>query len=983
MPEHCPHHLHHDKTDDRVSEPPTFWRSLEEHAATPQFLERLHREFPDSASVWNDEPSRRRFMKLMGASIALAGLNGCFRKPTEKIVPYVNPPEAVVPGEPWYFATALALEGFARGALVRSNDGRPTKVEGNFDHPASLGATDVFMQASILQLYDPDRSRIITHNSDPSSWEAFTLELVRSLNENGGEGLRILSGPSSSPTLARQRQALLKRYPSARWHVHNPLDAGNVHRGARMALGSEVDTLYAFDQAKVILSLDADFLGGGPSSVCDARQFIEGRRVRINDGRTQMNRLYVIESSPSITGAMADHRVRLRPGAIRAAAMEILHALQGSAPQSSQLPWLTHIVEDLRASHGASAVIAGRWQSPEVHAIAHTLNSMLENVGKTVSYIDPVIEPLADDATLAALVNDMSAGKVRMLMILGCNPAYDAPVDLAFAASLQKVPLRIHHGLFDDETAAQCQWHIPANHELEQWSDLRSCDGTASIVQPLIAPLYNGRSAHQLLSMLLGEPDKSDYELVRETWKAQGKTTDFETTWRNALNKGIIDGTTAAVKTMSAASPSIPDEATPSVSFEIAFRPDPCIWDGSFANNGWLQELPKPLTKLTWDNVILISPADARKLNLESGRLVELSCDGNAARGPVLILPGHPDNCVTVHLGFGRTRCGTVGTEVGFSAYALRTMANPWVASNAKLTPVDSSHDLAITQRHQNMEGRELIIVRSRQEYLDKPRKPRSLPLSLYSEPNYSTPGTHRWGMSIDNNACTGCNACVIACVAENNIPVVGREQVSWGREMHWLRIDAYYTGEPGSPEGPYFEPVPCMHCEYAPCELVCPVGATTHSAEGINEMTYNRCVGTRYCSNNCPYKVRHFNFLQYSDTTSDSLKLGRNPEVTVRSRGVMEKCNYCIQRINMARIKAKKHDANGEPDRAIETIKAIQTACQQACPTHAISFGDINLAAVEVVKWKAEPGDYSMLEELNTRPRTTYLPRLTNQHVS
>jgi MoCo/4Fe-4S cofactor protein with predicted Tat translocation signal len=1016
----CPHH--HEEANDAaeaVAQKPRYWRSIDEWTGTPEFETMLHREFPHAASEWKDEPSRRAFLKVMGASAALVGLTGCFQKPREKIVPYVDPPEDVVPGIPLFFATSLSLNGYGRGGLIRSNEGRPTKVEGNPDHPASLGATDAYMQAAVLQMYDPDRSQTVVHAGDVSAWDPFLLMLntERETMAGLGDKLRVLSGSFTSPTLARQKKAFLAKYPGARWHQYDPVSLDNCRQGAKLAFGEEVEPVYSFDKAKIILSLDSDFLLTHPAAVRYAADFAAARRVRINSGQTSMNRLYVIEGSPSITGAMADHRDRIRPSQIEGVVRQLLdHVKEVSAATqpSSQIACFDILVRDLLASKGQSLIIVGESQPPIVHALVHALNDALGNVGKTVIYADPISVTSSDADSIKALADDMSAGNVDTLIILGSNPVYDAPADLKFADAITKVRLRIHAGAYEDETGFLCHWHLPLTHEFEQWSDIRAFDGSGAIVQPLIAPLYAGKSFHQVVNYLMGELDQSDYEVVRETWRSHPAfSANFEMAWRVALSKGVIAGSAATAKSVSlkadaiAAAPPTSQPAGSAGTVEVIFRADPTIWDGAFSNNGWMQELPKPLTKLTWDNAVLLSPATASRLDVENNKLVELALGDRTVKGSVLILPDHPDEAATIHLGYGRTRSGRVGDGAGFSAYALRTSEMMWQGPGLEVRPQDDDYELAITQHHQNMAGRDLIKIYPIDQYLKESAEPepKVVPLTLYNSPtNYDDPdhkGNHKWGMSIDNSACTGCNACVIACVAENNIAVVGREQVIKGREMHWIRIDAYYTGTAEAPDGPYFEPVPCMQCENAPCELVCPVEATVHSAEGLNDMVYNRCVGTRYCSNNCPYKVRHFNFLLYSDLTTESLMLGRNPNVTVRTRGVMEKCTYCVQRLNAGRITSKKLIAQAatpaedqgafvNPNRdmdalykaAQKAITDIKTACQQACPTNAIVFGDLNIKDTTnnpVVALKAEPGDYSLLEELNTRPRTTYLPRLMN----
>jgi Fe-S-cluster-containing dehydrogenase component len=736
-----------------------------------------------------------------------------------------------------------------------------------------------------------------------------------------------------------------------------------------------VDTRYHFENADVVVALDADFLGCGPGRVRYARDFVDQRRVR--GGRTTMNRLYVVESTPTLTGAMADHRLLAQPSEIGSAARDLYRAVTGAA---GQRPWIAAAARDLQAHRGRCVVVAGEPQPPLVHALAHAMNDALGNVGGTVVYTEPVeaspdligASPADQTGSLRELVADMAAGKVRCLVILGGNPVFTAPVDLKFTDALAKVELRVHLGLYDDETAAWCHWHIPAAHFLESWGDARAYDGTITIQQPLIAPLYGGRTAHELLAVMAGQSGVSDHDIVRQYWKEHGLADDD--LWHAALHDGVVRGT--AARPVEVNPRKIGDnglEVSRSEGLEIIFRPDPTIGDGAFANNGWLQELPKPFTKLTWDNAALVSPATAANLGLASEDVIELKYRGRSVAAPVWVLPGQADNCVTVHLGYGRTRVGRVGTGTGFNAYALRCADAPWHDAGLTILKTARRWPLAATHHHHLMEGRHPVRAGTLAEYKADPAFAQRLVEeppegSLY--PGYPYTG-HAWGMAIDVNACIGCNACVVACQSENNIPIVGKGQVIRGREMHWIRIDLYYDGALENPAA-YHQPVPCMHCENAPCELVCPVAATVHSSEGLNEMVYNRCVGTRYCSNNCPYKVRRFNFLQYVDDKTPSLKLQRNPDVTVRMRGVMEKCTYCIQRINAARITAEKEN------RALRDGE-ITPACAQACPTQAIVFGDLNDPRSRVRQWKAETLNYGLLTQLNTRPRTTYLAKLRN----
>ena len=877
-----------------------------------------------------DEASRRRFLTLMGASMAMAS-TACTKQPKETIVPYVRQPEHVIPGKPLFFATAMCQAGLATGVLVESHLGRPTKIEGNPDHPASLGATNAFMQASVLSLYDPDRSTTITRNGAISTWGAFL--------QAKPANVRILTGTVTSPTLAAQLQDL----SHARWHQWEPCGRHAARAGSLAAFGSYWNTLYNFDRAERILSLDADFLEPSmPGHLRYANDFAISRR--------KGHRLYMAESSPSITGGMADHRFRMRACDVEAFAFSLWNGEQAA------------ILRDLEQHRSSSIVIAGEFQSATVHALAHALNARLDNVGSTVLYTDPIeASPVDEVASLADLVRDMRAGAVDALLILGGNPVYDAPADLGFADALKNVKWTAHLGQYANETAAHCVWHIPEAHYLEAWSDARAWDGSASIIQPLIEPLYQGRSAHDVLNAFNSEPLRTARQTVQDYWKTQHPGADFDDFWRTSLHNGIVANTSKSIKRPPA--PQVPQPSTHEArGLEITFRPDPTIGDGVFSNNAWLQELPKPVNKMTWDNAVWISPATAQRLKLAAGDNVELTSGPNKIQAPCLIQPGQADESLAIHFGYGRTHSGRVSDGVGFNAYALRlSTALSHQTSGIGISLVSKGYQFAHTQHMETMAGRDPVRM-------GVPAKPPEQP-SLF--PIWPYP-KHKWGMSIDLNACTGCNACMVACQSENNIAVVGKAQVALGRHMNWLRIDRYFEGPDENPRM-YFQPVPCMHCEEAPCELVCPVAATVHSEEGLNEMVYNRCVGTRYCSNNCPYKVRRFNFFLYSDWQTESLKGVRNPDVTVRSRGVMEKCTYCVQRIERVKI-----DAQEQGDRPLRPDEIV-TACQQACPTRAITFGDLNNPASAVARQKQSPRSYALLEELGTKPRTTYLTRLRN----
>ncbi len=974
---------------------PRYWRSLEEVAETDAFQKLLEDEFPSQASEWNDPLGRRRFLKLMGASLALAGVSSCTRQPAETIVPFARTVEATVPGRPLYFATAASLGGFATGVLVESHMGRPTKIEGNPRHPASLGASDAITQASILGLYDPDRSQVTTQAGQISSWLSFVAVLRREIEAqrlSRGAGLRILTETVTSPTLADQLNGLLEDFPAARWHQYEPTARDSAFEGSQLAFGEVVNTVYHFDRAAVVVSLDGDFLGQGPAKLRYTRDFIEKRGS--GAAGEAMNRLYVAEGAPSITGAMADHRLRLKVGQVEGFARSLARALgvAGQTPEHEAASgrwdsWIAPLVGDLQDHRGSAIIYPGDEQPPIVHALAQAMNRALGAEGRTVTWTEAVeARPENQFESLAELAREMEAGQVEVLLILGGNPVFDAPAELGFAEQLDKVGFRTHLSLYEDETSELCHWHVPQAHYLESWSDARAYDGTATIVQPLIAPLYGGKTAHELLAAAAGGAERSAHSLVREFWRSKTSTEDFELFWKNALHEGVVEGTSSAAKSPTlrerldapdgrAARAQLSTLAKPAGRrLEVVFRPDASVWDGRFANNGWLQETPNPITKLTWDNPALLSPATAERLGLANEDVVEMALDGRKLEAPVWVTPGHADDSLTLHLGYGRTRGGRVAEGAGFNAYAMRTSTGRWSAQGLEIRKTGKRYRLACTQDHHSMEGRHLVRAGTLAEFQQDPHFAQKLDhgggheLSLY--PGHEYEG-YAWGMSIDLNRCIGCNACMVACQAENNVPVVGKQEVIRGREMHWIRVDRYWEGSLDDPKT-YYEPVACMHCESAPCEVVCPVGATVHSAEGLNDMVYNRCIGTRYCSNNCPYKVRRFNFLHYSDYETPSLKLLRNPDVTVRTRGVMEKCTYCVQRINSARIEAEKegrkiHD--GE----------ITTACQSACPAQAIVFGDINDPGSRVARSKADPRHYGLLTELNTRPRTSYLARLTN----
>ncbi len=960
---------------------PKYWRSLEELAGTPEFEDWLHREFPRGASEWTNGLHRRDFLRLMGASLALAGLGACTKQSIEKIVPYVNQPERVVPGKPLYFASATTFGGYGQGIIARSNEGRPTKIEGNPDHPASRGATTIWAQADVLDLYDPDRAKELTNGNSGATWGGFLERLNVALDhqhKKEGAGLRFLTQTTTSPTLAAQFQAIAQKLPGARWSQWDPLTRDSL-REARAGGVFGGETIYDFTKAKVIVALDSDFLSLHPAALRHARDFAKNRRVDKPEGAS-MSRFYAAEPTPTITGSNADHRLPLAAHSIPALTAA-LAALVGTGASAADVPasaneWLWAASQDLRAHAGASVVIAGETQPAEVHALVAQINASLGNLGVTVTERASVVSnPTNQLASLRTLVEEMRSGGVELLVILGGNPVYDAPVDLDFVGALREVKLSVHHTLHVNETSRLCDWQVPATHFLESWSDVTAPDGSVSIVQPLVAPLYEGVSAHELLEAFTLQPVRSSYDIVRTTHQGGAPSADFDAQWNKALSDGVTAGGNIPTGGAAPAAPASAP-ATPANGLEVLFRADPNMLDGRYLNNSWLQELPHPFSKITWDNAALVSPALARRENLENGDYVELTYKGRMLGAPIWILPGQAENSVTLQLGYGRQQAGHVGTNKGYNAYLLRTSDALWQDTGLTMRNLARRENFATTQNHFTIEGRDMYRDGTLAQFIRDPRfaqKMEEVPKheeTLYDPDQFKNAG-YAWAMVIDLGTCIGCNACTIACQAENNIPVVGKDQVRGGREMHWIRVDTYYSESPNDPSF-HHQPVPCMHCQDAPCELVCPVAATVTDDEGLNLQIYNRCVGTRYCSNNCPYKVRRFNFVEYNGDYKPSEKLVKNPDVTVRCRGVMEKCTYCLQRINSARIAA-------ELERRKIRDGEVVPACAQVCPAEAIVFGDIHDPKSRISQWKQHPLDYGMLAELNTRPRTSYSARLRN----
>ena len=1026
----------------------TYWRSLDELAETPEFRQWIEREFPEGASEWTDPVSRRQFTKIMSASFLLAGLGlaggGC-RRPVEKLEPFGKMPENYIHGLPQFYATAMPTQTSAIPLVAKSNDGRPTKLEGNSLHPDSNGGTDRFAQASILNLYDPDRATRFLSNRRNASAEGaldFLSQLSRQAQANGGQGLSFLVERSSSPSRLRLQKLIQSKLAQAKWYVYEPVDLDIHRRAATQAFGQSVKPYYQFDKADVIVSLDCDFLGSEEDVHNHIRKF-SGRRAIEKPGDS-LNRLYVIESLMSVTGFNADHRLRLPGSAVvqAAAALAAQIVKEGAPagldnagkPAAADAAWLTACAQDLLQNRGKSLVVAGHGQPMAVHMLAHAINAALGNVGATVMLL-----PVADavEQGIAELAQALNAGQVETLMILGGNPVYNAPSDLDWANTQRKAKTVARLAYYEDETSAHCDWHFPATHFLESWGDARTADGTLVPVQPLIAPLFGGLTELEVLARIAGIAATDPYAIVRETFAGFIGGADHEAGWRKFLHDGFLEN--SAAKPVQAqlnsaavgqALSSVKVQAPARDRLEVVFHRDYRMDDGRYNNNGWLQELPDPATKLVWDNAVLVSRKTAAELGLKNSEMVEIGLGGRSVRGPIWVQPGLADYTLGLALGYGRTQTGRVGTGTGFNAYPIRTTQNAGFAPGASVRLVGQTYPLSCTQDHWSMEGRPIIREANLEQYREKPRFAKNMEIEEHEvlKPMYPNPfdqlkekGVHQWGMSIDLNRCVGCSACMLACQSENNVPIVGKEQIKRGREMHWLRIDRYYSGRPVAPKGDpkahknfletfkddkdqQFEdwienpqvvtqPMLCQHCEAAPCENVCPVNATSHDQEGLNVMTYNRCVGTRYCSNNCPYKVRRFNYFDYNkrpigkfylgpfghrkDDEWDLLKMVKNPDVSVRMRGVMEKCTYCIQRIEQAKI-AQKIKAGASGDVVVPT-DSFTTACAQACPAGAIVFGNLKDPESRVSKLKQLDRDYSVLELLFTRPRTTYLARIRN----
>ncbi len=1039
-----------------------YWSSLDQLADNPEFRQWVEREFPSGASEFSDPVSRRNFVRIMSASFLLAGLGltGC-RRPVEKIYPFAKQPEDYIHGVPQYFATAMPRRRSALPLVVKSTDGRPTKIEGNADHPDSNGGTDLIAQASLLHLYDPDRSMDFKENGLVRSREQ-AFAAIRKIAGNGGKGIAFLLEHSSSPSRARMQQIIAEKLSEARWFSYEAVDLSG-REAATSALGRAYDPYYKLDQATTILSLDCDFIGNEENAYSNIRKFTKNRKI--NGPEDKMNRLYTVESLFTLTGMNSDHRMRVAPSLMTAVVARVAKEVLGSAGETAPLPkeieeWLAPCIQDLKANKGKALVMAGHRLPVSAQVLVIAINEALGANGPIVEYRSAQD---AKEGTIQDLAKALNAGEIETLVILGGNPVYNAPAELNWPAAQAKAKNVVRLGYYEDESSWAgalseeaikthqynyvSYWDLPMAHYLESWGDARTADGTMVPVQPLIEPLFNGVTELEVLAAIAGETQTSPYEIVRSTFG--GIAGNNPENWKKFLHDGFLansasEPASVQVDPIAVRRASQPSDAKWTVSpfsMDVVFHRDSKMDDGRYNNNGWLQELPDPITKLTWDNAILVSPLTAEKLGVVRERgnqtqqypnpVLEIELNGRKLRGPVWVQPGMADYTVALALGYGRTRTGRIGRNTGFSAYTIRTSDNLYYAANAKVKATTDTYVLATTQSHWQMEGRPVVREANYDEYQKNPsfvkRFDEEMPPDGQS--HYTNPldvakadavrnnkALHAWGMSIDLNSCVGCSTCMVACQSENNVPIVGKEMVGKSREMHWLRIDRYYAGPPENPQA-VTQPMLCQHCEAAPCESVCPVNATTHDEEGLNVMVYNRCVGTRYCSNNCPYKVRRFNFFDYNKHTLDHksfytsplvtqtdgewdfarwlknpdrgylpedewrlVKMVKNPDVTVRMRGVMEKCSFCVQRLEGAKIAQKVKARDTEYVRLSEKDGTMpKTACQQACPAGAIVFGDIRDEESTVSKLKKQDRNYTVLEFLNTRPRLTYLAKVRN----
>jgi MoCo/4Fe-4S cofactor protein with predicted Tat translocation signal len=996
----------------------SYWKSLNELAENEEYKKYSEREFPEEASELTDQVSRRSFLRVMGASIALAGFAAC-RRPVQKIMPFSEMPEHRVFGKPLFYATANPFQDSLTGLLVKNDEERPTKIEGNETHPGSGGKTSIYDQAGILGMYDPDRSRYIRHNGERADNDDF-ISFASGHFADRDRRVVFISEANSSPTLQRLRARVEEEFNNASWVTYEAFSEDTQLDGTEIAFGSRLRTVNHFDQADVVLALDSDFMNpfGHKNSVEYTRKLTEKRKL--DSPADSMSRIYSVESTLSNTGSYADHRLRLKASEIPAFTFALaahlsesvsgLEAFNGITNDFSNHDWMAVLADELLANTGASIVTAGNGQSADVHAAVAAINLALDNAGSTVTYHEvPHLEQTNQWETFRTLAGELQNGDVDTVVLIGTNPAFTAPADLNFSEALQQAGTVIHLSDYVDETSKLADWHINRAHYLEAWSDGYSFTGARSVIQPQIQPLFGGWSEHEFLNVIIEGEKEDGYDLVRETWN-EYYPDNFERRWRQILHEGLDteDNFDTVDVSLDNGFPGRIEpylNTSPVDGIEIVIKPDAKLFDGRFANNGWLQELPEPMTKITWDNVALMSPATARELGIPPERrlqdkdtqVVRIEAGGETVEIAAWVQPGHADNSITLTVGYGRNGIGRVADGVGVDTYPLRTTEASYYQP-ADVSVTGRMYEIACVQDHNNIEGRDMIREATMDEYRENPEfasfesfhgfpvpglkeareRGEDHPITLFTPRDYPD-YEPQWGMAIDLNACNGCGVCTIACQAENNIPVVGKREVGRRRMMHWIRTDRYYEGDEENPKVMH-QPIPCMHCELAPCEQVCPVAATVHSDDGMNQMTYNRCIGTRYCANNCPYKVRRFNFFNYSReylTTGDDpeiIQMAMNPDVTIRFRGVMEKCTYCVQRVSRAKTEERRRSGSRKP-----VDGAVKTACQQACPSNAIYFGDLTDRDSEVSRAKMNDRNYVMLEELNIRPRTSYLGRIRN----
>lgn len=997
----------------------TYWKSLNELAKNKEYEKFATREFPENATELTDQVSRRSFLRVMGASIALAGFASC-RKPMQKIMPYSKQPEDIIIGRPNYYATSMPFQDVATGVVIQNNEGRPSKLEGNEEHPASMGKSSIFNQAAILGMYDPDRSRHPQFNDQKSSIDEFSTFAADYFSDTG-RNILFISEANSSPTFNRLKERTLNRFSNSDWVIYEPFGEENTLEGTNMAFGQRLRTVNHFDRANVVISLDDDFMTPSQhkNSVENARKITSSRKVRSTEDT--MTRLYIVENNYSITGSYADHRLRLKSSEIE----PFLYALAGRLSQDvgglnaysnvsnifSAHDWIDTLADELLSNRGESILSIGTDYSAAAHATVSAINHALNNSGQTVTYHQlPHQATEGQNEAFESAVNRMTAGNYDAVVMIGTNPLLTAPSNLGFAGALANVDMKIHLSDYVDETSKVCNWHLNRAHFLETWGDGLSYTGERSIIQPQILPLFDGISEVEFLSAITEGEVQKGYDLVQETWNSYYPS-NFSNRWERILHDGIdsdsgFQPTNVSLRNnfSNLVNPFL--SAEPLAGMEISIKPDPKLFDGRYSNNGWLMELPDPMTKITWDNVALMSPATAESIGIPRERsfssnevpLVRINAGDESIEIAAWVQPGHADDSITLYTGYGRENIGRVADGVGVDVFPLRT-SDTMLFQPAEVTAIGRKYEIACVQDHHSLEGRDMVRSASLEEYKENPDyasfesfhgfKVPGLkeaqaegddrgPISLFTE-EYGPDHQPQWGMAIDLNACFGCGVCTIACQAENNIPVIGKREVGRRRIMHWIRTDRYYEGDPDNPKV-YHQPVPCMHCELAPCEQVCPVAATVHSDDGMNQMTYNRCIGTRYCANNCPFKVRRFNFFNYSKeylTTGDDpeiIQMAMNPEVTVRFRGVMEKCSYCVQRVNRAKIDTRIKTGSRKPPDGM-----VKTACQQACPADAISFGDLTDRQSVVSQDKINERNYVLLEEINVRPRTSYLAKIRN----